>query len=120
MPWTVVGAIAMALAVGCGAFGAHGLKARLDPEAMGWWQTAANYHLVHGLGLFAVDAVARRGGGGVVEASGWCLLAGLLLFSGSLYAMALGGPRWLGAVTPIGGTAWLVGWVLLAAGAWRS
>ncbi len=118
MNWSVLGAAAMAVGVAAGAFGAHGLKARLDEQAMAWWHTAAQYHFIHALGLFAVDAVARRGAS--VSLAGWALVVGLVLFSGSLYVMALTGLRWLGAVTPIGGTAWIVGWIALAVAASRA
>jgi uncharacterized membrane protein YgdD (TMEM256/DUF423 family) len=116
--WARTGALAMALAVGFGAFGAHGLKDRLDPEALEWWRTAARYHAWHGLGLFAVSWIEhwtetpRR-----VRIAGWCLCIGLVLFSGSLYLMALTGHRWLGAITPLGGTAWIVAWIILATAA---
>ncbi len=110
--WTFVGALAMLVVVSAGAFGAHGLKSHLDAEAMGWWETGTRYLAWHALGLFVVDRVRSRVGG-------LCLLAGMVLFSGSLYLMALTGQRWLGAVTPLGGTAWFVGWVVIARAAWR-
>jgi len=108
----------MALAVAAGAFGAHGLEGRLSAEALDWWHTAARYHAWHALGLFAVSWIAhwsprpRR-----VALAAWCLCIGLVLFSGSLYLMALTGHRWLGAITPLGGTAWIVAWVVLATAA---
>ncbi|MEY4086501.1 MAG: hypothetical protein RLZZ405_689 [Verrucomicrobiota bacterium] len=96
-------------AVALGAFGAHGLKERLAaiPEAAGWWQTATFYLLTH-----AVAVGALRAG-----APGWFWAGGAAVFSGTLYALALGAPRWLGAVTPVGGGLLLAGWVLLA---WNS
>lgn len=113
--WAMAGAAAMALAVGFGAFGAHGLKARVEPGALAWWATGAQYHAYHALGLFAVGWVASWSPHPrLVKAAGVALLAGIVLFSGSLYAMTLTGMRGLGAVTPIGGTAWIVGWVCLA------
>lgn len=113
--WTMAGAIAMALAVGIGAFGAHGLKARVDPSALAWWATGAQYHAYHALGLFAVAWVATWSTHPkLIGAAGIALLVGIMLFSGSLYAMTLTGIRGLGAITPIGGTAWIVGWICLA------
>lgn len=113
--WSMAGAIAMALAVGIGAFGAHGLKAKVDATALGWWATGAQYHVYHALGLFAVGWIATWSTHPrLVSAAGICMLLGVLLFSGSLYAMTLTGTRWLGAITPIGGTAWIVGWICLA------
>ena len=114
--WLTASGISGFLAVVLGAFGAHGLQARLADAADGakrlsWWQTAAHYHLMHALALAVVALViahapqARYAGVGFV--------VGTALFSGSLYVMALGGPRWLGAVTPLGGAAFLVGWGVL-------
>lgn len=101
-------------AVALGAFGAHGLKGRLSAEALGWWETATLYALTH-----AVAALAAAYSGRAPGASPVFLLA-VLLFSGSLYAMALGAPRWFGAITPIGGLSFLAGWALIFAGALRT
>ena len=103
-----------ALAVGLGAFGAHGLRERLSalPEAGEWWRTATLYLLVHAAAA-AVLPVDRRGARA-------CLLAGVAVFAGTLYAMALGAPRWLGAVTPVGGTLLIAGWVWLAFADYRT
>ena len=106
----------MALAVALGAFGAHGLKDRLDAYAMGIWEKAVFYHFVHALGLLVVPLMARLG---LLSAGGSgrvCVLlaAGMLLFSGSLYALALSGIRMLGAVTPLGGLSFIAAWLLLA------
>jgi uncharacterized membrane protein YgdD (TMEM256/DUF423 family) len=110
--WIALGALAGALTVVFGAFGAHALKERLDAEQLAWWETAVQYQAYHSIALVLFGLLReRRPGGG---AAGWCFLAGVLLFSGTLYAMALGGPRWLGAVTPLGGTALIVGWVVFA------
>jgi len=98
------------LAVGFGAFGAHGVT---DPKAREWLQTGATYAFVHCLAVFASSRARARLAPPV-------FLAGVLLFSGSLFAMALGAPRVLGAVTPVGGLLFMVGWLLLAVGAWRS
>jgi len=114
-----------ALAVGMGAFGAHGLEAKLEgiedgPKRMGWWETAAQYHLMHALALGLVAFVVSKAGSGVGKGAGYAFVGGVAIFSGTLYAMALGGPRWLGAVTPIGGLTLIVGWVLLAIAGWKT
>jgi len=108
----VTGAGLGALAVAAGAFGAHGLRGRLDATAMAWFETAAHYHLVHATLLVAVGALAARGPR--VRAAAIALVLGVVVFCGTLYAMALGAPRWFGALTPVGGGALIVGWVLLA------
>lgn len=102
-----------ALGVALGAFGAHGLKARVTPDLVAIWQTGAHYHMLHALALFAVAWATQRFPGGLSVAAGWCFLAGILIFSGSLYTLAFTGMRWLGAITPIGGVLFIVGWVLL-------
>lgn len=114
--WLTASGISGFLAVALGAFGAHGLQSRLADAADGakrlsWWQTAAHYHLMHALGLAVVALVVARAP--QARFAGFGFVLGSLLFSGSLYVMALGGPRWLGAVTPLGGTAFLVGWGVL-------
>jgi uncharacterized membrane protein YgdD (TMEM256/DUF423 family) len=109
------------LAVATGAFGAHGLKARLGPEQLAWWHTAANYHLIHAVALVAIALAASRARAsrGLALAF-WLLGGGVLVFSGTLYAMALTDVRVLGAITPVGGTALIAGWIALAvAGARR-
>ena len=108
----LLGAINAFLAVAAGAFGAHALKKRLDAEMLAIFETGARYHMYHALGLFAVAWMAQRCPPGT-QAAGWALLAGIVLFSGSLYALALTGVRGLGAITPFGGVAFLVGWALL-------
>jgi uncharacterized membrane protein YgdD (TMEM256/DUF423 family) len=113
------GCIAAGLAVALGAFGAHALKSRLAPEMLGVFDTGVRWHAMHALALLAVAWAATRWPGAAVQASGWLFIAGIVLFSGSLYAMALTGVRGLGAVTPLGGAAWLVGWGCLAWGVWR-
>jgi uncharacterized membrane protein YgdD (TMEM256/DUF423 family) len=116
--WSVAGAVAMALAVALGAFGAHGLRGHVSDEALEWWRTASQYHAWHGLGLFAVAFVAgRTTRPRAASVAGALFVAGLVLFCGSLYGMTLTGWRWLGAITPLGGTAWIAGWVLLAVAA---
>jgi uncharacterized membrane protein YgdD (TMEM256/DUF423 family) len=118
----VLAAINGFAAVALGAFGAHGLKARLAALADGaqrlaWWETAAHYHLMHALAIGLCAYVAARAPGAAAHASGFCFVAGIVLFSGSLYAMTLTGARALGAVTPLGGLLLLAGWaaVLIAA-----
>jgi uncharacterized membrane protein YgdD (TMEM256/DUF423 family) len=115
----VIGAVCGALGVAAGAFGAHGLKGRLTPEMLAVFETGVRYQLVHALGLLAVGWAAGRWTSGAVRAAGWLFVVGVFLFSGSLYAMCLTGVRGLGAITPIGGVAFIAGWLLLAWGAWR-
>ncbi|MEQ9436979.1 DUF423 domain-containing protein [Hyphomonas sp.] len=100
--------------VALGAFGAHGLD--LGGQALEWWHTATLYALVHAA---AALAIALSGGNGLVRRGGWAFISGAAVFSGCLYAMAVGAPRWLGAVVPLGGVSFLAGWVLVAAGATR-
>jgi uncharacterized membrane protein YgdD (TMEM256/DUF423 family) len=115
----LLGCVSAGLGVALGAFGAHALKSRLAPDMLAVYEVGVRYQLVHALALLAVAWAAVRWGGPFVTASGWLFVAGTLLFSGSLYALALSGVRGLGAVTPIGGVAWLAGWACLAWGAWR-
>jgi uncharacterized membrane protein YgdD (TMEM256/DUF423 family) len=117
--WIGVGAAACALAVLAGAFGAHGLKARLDPQALELWETAARYLMYAGFGLIGIGLSGQLLDR-PVDSAGWSLLAGALVFSGTVAVLALGGPRWLGAVTPIGGLLMIAGFALLAIGAFRS
>jgi uncharacterized membrane protein YgdD (TMEM256/DUF423 family) len=116
MNWTAVGAIALALAVMIGAFGAHGLRGRLDDYSLGIYERAVLYHFIHALGILIVSLF-------VPQRTAWIcglLAAGIILFSGSLYALALTGNRMLGAITPIGGVSFIAAWVLLAVTAPRS
>ena len=115
----IVGALNAALAVIMGAFGAHSLKARVDAALLETWATASLYHFHHALGLLLVGILARQFSGSGFVAAGWTLFAGMLIFSGSLYLLVLSGQRWLGAVTPIGGTAMIVGWLMLVWALWR-
>jgi len=110
-----LGALAAALGVALGAFGAHALKARLSADMLAVWQTAVQYHLWHALGLVAIGLLAQHLPASVpVRIGGWLMLAGIVLFSGSLYALALSGTRWLGAVTPFGGACFIVAWLAVA------
>jgi len=113
------GALSAAVAVGTGAFAAHGLKARLTPEALAVFETGARYQMYAALGLMGAAWAAARFASPLAAWGGWLLLAGTVLFSGSLYALALTGVRGLGAVTPLGGVAFIAGWVLLAVAALR-
>ena len=118
--WFVMGAIAAGVAVILGAFGAHGLKSRVDPELLVVFETGVRYQMYHALALLAVGLARLHWPSTWISLAGWCFLAGILVFSGSLYLMTATGERWLGAITPIGGLAFIIGWVLLAAGAWRA
>jgi uncharacterized membrane protein YgdD (TMEM256/DUF423 family) len=117
--WFTTGAGLAAVGVALGAFGAHGLRARVSPEMVAVWETGVRYHLVHALGLLAVAWAAERWAGPGTPAAGWLFVAGIAIFAGSLYLMVLTGQRWLGAVTPLGGVAFIAGWVLLAWSALR-
>jgi uncharacterized membrane protein YgdD (TMEM256/DUF423 family) len=117
--WIAVGAILCAGSIAAGAFGAHGLESRLDSAALALWETAARYLMYGGLGIVAVALAARPVGGRLYSWSAGSILAGAILFCGTLAILALGGPRWLGAITPIGGLLLIVGLVLLAFAALR-
>jgi uncharacterized membrane protein YgdD (TMEM256/DUF423 family) len=116
MNWSLTGAILMALAVGLGAFGAHGLRDRLDAYSMSVYEKAVFYHFIHSLGLLIVSYLPKTGTFSMSAASSVCalLLAGVIIFSGSLYLLAVTGNRWLGAITPIGGVSFIGAWLLLA------
>jgi uncharacterized membrane protein YgdD (TMEM256/DUF423 family) len=112
-----LGSINALLVIVFGAFGAHALKARIPPETMEIYQTGIQYHFYHAIGLFIIAFVALHlPKSGYVKWCGWMMLVGIILFSGSLYAISLGGMRWLGMITPIGGTAFVIAWALLAIG----
>ena len=102
------------LAVALGAFGAHALDDQLTPEGLDWWPTATLYALPHAAAALAISLHAKTG---LVRKAGWAFVFGTIVFAGSLYAMALGAPRWFGAITPIGGISYLVGWACCAWGA---
>jgi uncharacterized membrane protein YgdD (TMEM256/DUF423 family) len=118
-PWLVLAGVFGALGVGAGAFGAHGLKAVLSPEMLAVWETAARYHLIHAAALLGVAALAERQTPGV-RVAGIAFSIGIVVFSGSLYSLALSGIGWLGAITPFGGLAFILGWLALAAAGWRA
>lgn len=113
MNWLKIAAIHLAIAVGLGAFGAHGLEKVADAYQLQIWQTATLYLFVHALGLLGIG-VLHLCSQYRANAAAWLLQIGILIFSGTLYLMALGAPRWLGAITPIGGTLLIIGWIALA------
>jgi uncharacterized membrane protein YgdD (TMEM256/DUF423 family) len=108
--FTFIGALMGLLGVGIGAFGAHGLRGRLAPDMLAVFETGVRYHMYHALAILATAALVARVDGRALIAAGWCFTAGILVFSGSLYALALSGVTVLGAITPIGGVAFLLGW----------
>lgn len=111
-PWLLSAALLGASGVTLGAFGAHGLRARLTPEQLGSWQTAVEYHLLHSVALLALALYANATGRSVGLTAGlWT--AGIVLFAGSIYGLVLDGPRWLGPVTPLGGLCLIFGWLSL-------
>ena len=112
-----IGALSAFISVAAGAFGAHALRGRLSPEYLAVFETAARYQMYHALGLLAAGWAVARWSGALPQWTGWLFVAGTVLFSGSLYALALTGVRWLGAITPLGGVAFLIGWLCLLAGA---
>jgi len=114
-----LGALSALLAVAAGAFGAHGLRNRLVPDTLVVFETSARYHMYHALGLLAAAWAVARWPGGAATAAGWLFVAGTVIFSGSLYLLSFTGQRWLGAVTPLGGVAFILGWAALAWAALR-
>ncbi len=116
----ILGSLLAGLAVALGAFGAHALRDRLDADLLNTFETAVRYQMYHALGLLAVGLVlARFSSSSFIPLSGWLFVAGIVLFSGSLYLLCFTGVRWLGAVTPFGGVAFILGWLLFAWGVWR-
>ena len=116
----MLGAVTLFLGVALGAFGAHALRARLSEQLLNTWETAVQYHLVHALGLLIVGlTMLHSSPAPLLRWSGGFMLAGMVLFSGSLYLLCLSGVRWLGAITPLGGTALLIAWALFAVSVWR-
>ena len=112
-----IGAVMALVGVGLGAFGAHGLRGRLSPDMLAVFETGVRYHMYHALALLATAALMMRVDSRSVVIAGWSFIAGIFIFSGSLYALALTGVTTLGAITPIGGVAFLVGWIALAVAA---
>lgn len=122
MNWSGVAALVLGLAVMLGAFGAHGLRDRLDAYSLGIWEKAVFYHFVHALGMLIVSALPKAGV--LTHAASWwvcaLLFAGIVIFCGSLYALAVSGVRMLGAITPVGGISFIAAWLLLAWALFRS
>ncbi|WP_018864161.1 DUF423 domain-containing protein [Thioalkalivibrio sp. ARh3] len=116
----VIAALLAAVAVVLGAFGAHALQDRLSERALATWQTGVQYHFIHALALLLLAALWSHLATGWATASAVAFVLGILLFAGSLYALALGAPRVLGAIAPLGGTAFILGWLGLAIAAWRA
>jgi len=116
--FAVSGAVSAFVAVAAGAFGAHALRARLDATRLAVFETAARYQMYHALGLLAVAWALTRWPAPPVRVAGWLFLAGTVVFSGSLYLLAVTGARWLGAMTPLGGLCFLAGWLSLGLGIW--
>jgi len=113
-PFLFIGSALAGLAVTLGAFAAHGLRGRLGAADLATFEVGVRYHMYHALALLVVAGVLARNSSTAAVVAGWCFVAGIVVFSGSLYLLVLTGPRWLGAVTPLGGVAFLVGWALLA------
>jgi uncharacterized membrane protein YgdD (TMEM256/DUF423 family) len=120
MLWVRIGCILMFLGVALGAFGAHALRGRLTVDMLAVFETGIRYHFYHGLGLFVVAWLSETHPSSWINAAGWCFFAGVVIFSGSLYVLSMSGVRWWGAVTPIGGVAFLAGWLFLTIASIRS
>jgi len=115
-----IGSIAMALAVSLGAFGAHGLRGKLSAEMLDIFETGVRYNFYHAIGLLIIGIIAYQlPDSGLLKWSGWLMVGGIIIFSGSLYLLALSGIRWMGAITPIGGLCFIVSWILLALTVWK-
>jgi uncharacterized membrane protein YgdD (TMEM256/DUF423 family) len=114
-----IGALSACIAVAAGAFGAHGLRDLVSPERLAVWETAASYQMYHALALLIVAYLVSQKSAGPARLGGWLFVAGTVLFSGSLYALTLTGITILGAITPLGGLAFIAGWLTLAWGVWR-
>ncbi len=110
----IMGALSGAIGVAAGAFGAHALRARVEPRMLEVFETGARYQMYHALAMLAAAWMVSRFPGALMNASGWLFMAGTVLFSGSLYAMALTGVRALGAITPLGGVCFIAGWACIA------
>ena len=118
--WLAAGAILAGIAVAAGAFGAHALGDRLPPDLLDVFETGVRYHLVHALAILVVGLAVELRPHRLWEVAGWLFSGGIVVFGGSLYALALTGVRWLGAITPIGGICFLAGWIAVALAALRS
>jgi uncharacterized membrane protein YgdD (TMEM256/DUF423 family) len=114
--FVVLGALLAAVGVAAGAFGAHGLRARVSADLLAVFETGVRYHLIHALGILVAAWAGTRWPSAAVDVGGWLFLVGIVLFSGSLYLLALGAPRSLGMITPVGGFAFILGWLALVFG----
>lgn len=115
-----IGGVSMALAVALGAFGAHGLKKILSEEMLSIFETGVKYHFYHAIGLLVVGIIARYlPQSTLLSWTGWLMIAGIVIFSGSLYVLSLSDIRWLGAITPIGGLCFIASWILFAITVWK-
>jgi uncharacterized membrane protein YgdD (TMEM256/DUF423 family) len=114
--FVVLGALLAAVGVAAGAFGAHGLRARVSADLLAVFETGVRYHLIHALGILIVAWAGTRWPSAAVDVAGWLFIAGILLFSGSLYLLTFGAPRGLGVITPVGGLAFIFGWLALVFG----
>ena len=112
--WIAIAAVNLAIAVALGAFGAHGLKNRASVDQLAWWHTATEYFFYHALGLLAIGILMKVMPAISLKLPAGLLQLGIIIFCGSLYLMAMGAPRWFGAITPIGGLAMIAGWISLA------
>ena len=119
--WLLLGSFGMLMAVILGAFGAHGLSSRVTTELLAVYQTGVQYHFYHALGLLILGLLMQRAGAKTawLTAAGWLMVAGIVIFSGSLYLLTLTGSRWLGAITPIGGLAFIGAWLAVIVGVCR-
>lgn len=118
--WVGIASLFAALGVGLGAFGAHALKVRLSPEDLAIFEVGVRYQMYHALALLGLGFVAAKVDSNLIRAAGWLFVSGIVIFSGSLYALVFTGNRMLGAVTPIGGLAFIIAWILLAFAVFRS
>lgn len=115
----ILGALSAGFGVAAGAFGAHGLKGRLSPDMLAVFEVGVRYQMYHAFALIVAAWVLSKWDSALFIAGGWCFVVGTLLFSGSLYLLSISGVKWLGAITPLGGLAFLAGWACLALGAWK-
>lgn len=119
--FVALGSLNMALAIAFGAFGAHGLKGKISQDLLANWNTAAHYHLIHGIALLFIGLLISKLGeySSWVQIAGWLFIVGIILFSGSLYLMAVTQVKTLGAITPVGGISFLIGWIMVMITSWK-